>query len=66
MALSAAGWSADLTDRQPLAYVPVEPTLVAEVLADTAADGLSGRLRHRCRTVRIRLDLRPEDIANID
>jgi ATP-dependent DNA ligase len=60
-----ATWSSDLSDRQPLPYVPVEPTLVAEVEQDTATDGPFGRLRHRAAAVRPRLDLRPTDIDRI-
>jgi ATP-dependent DNA ligase len=58
-----AGWTGDLTDRQPLPYLPVEPDLVAEVLVDTAVDGPLGRARHRVTHHRLRLDLRPGDIA---
>jgi len=60
-----ATWSSDLSDRQPLPYVPVEPTLVAEVEQDTATDGPFGRLRHRAAAVRPRHDLRPTDIDRI-
>ena len=60
-----AAWSTDLSDRQPLAYIPVEPTLVAEVEQDTAADGPFGRLRHRAAAVRARFDLRPADVTRI-
>jgi hypothetical protein len=45
-----------------MAFVPVEPTVVAEVQVDTALDGRFGRIRHRCRHVRVRLDLRPSDL----
>ena len=57
------GWTADFTDRQPLVFVPVEATVVAEVEVDTALDGPFGRVRHRGRLVRIRLDLHPADIT---
>jgi ATP-dependent DNA ligase len=60
-----ANWSAELSDRNPLPYVPVEPTLVAEVEQDTATDGPFGRLRHRAAVVRPRLDLRPADLDRI-
>lgn len=60
-----AAWSPNLSERQPLAYVPVEPTLVAEVEQDTAADGPFGRLRHRAAAVRPRLDLCPTDLDRI-
>ena len=49
-------------ERLPLAFVPVEPTAVAEVEVDTVLDGPFGRVRHRGRLVRIRLDLHPEDV----
>jgi ATP-dependent DNA ligase len=39
-----ATWSANLSERQPLAYERVEPTLVAEVEQDTATDGPFGHL----------------------
>jgi ATP-dependent DNA ligase len=59
------GWSPTLTERQPTGYVPVEPSVVAEVETDTATDGPFGRLRHRCRHLRIRPDLRPADVTPI-
>lgn len=57
-----AAWSAGLSGREPLAFTPVEPTVVAEVEVDTALDGPFGRVRHCCRHVRIRLDLHPSDV----
>jgi ATP-dependent DNA ligase len=60
-----AGWSADLADRAPLPYVPVEPLLVVEVDADIARDGPFARLRHSCRFVRARPDLEPNDVVRI-
>ncbi|MEU8216716.1 ATP-dependent DNA ligase [Micromonospora taraxaci] len=58
-----ATWTSNFAERQPVAFIPVEPTLVAEVEVDTALDGPFGRVRHRGRLVRVRLDLRPEDVA---
>jgi ATP-dependent DNA ligase len=58
-----AGWTGNFAERQPLAFIPVEPTVVAEVEVDTALDGPFGRRRHRGRLVRIRLDLHPDDIT---
>ena len=57
-----AGWSVDLTDRQPLPYAAVEPTLVIVVVTDTVTDEPWGRLRHRATHVRVRPDLRPRDV----
>jgi hypothetical protein len=42
---SPATWSLNLGDRQPLRYVQVEPTVVAEIELD-AATGSAGRPRH--------------------
>lgn len=61
-----AAWSANLADHQPVAYVPVDPMLVAEVETDVAADGPFGRLRHGCRFVRLRPDLHPCDVDSVD
>jgi ATP-dependent DNA ligase len=58
-----AGWTPNFAERQPLAFIPVEPTVVTEVEVDTARDGPFGRLRHRGRLVRIRLDLQPADVT---
>jgi ATP-dependent DNA ligase len=58
-----AGSTPSFAERQPLAFIPVEPTAVAEVEVDTARDGPFGRLRHRGRLVRIRLDLQPADVT---
>jgi ATP-dependent DNA ligase len=56
-------WTGNFADRQPLPFIPVEPTVVAEVEVDTALDGPFGRVRHRGRLVRIRLDLHPDDVT---
>jgi hypothetical protein len=61
-----AGWAVDLADRRPLGYFQVEPTLVAEVTTDVARDGPLNQLRHPCRFVRVRPDLRPEDLVRLD
>jgi hypothetical protein len=58
-----AAWSAGLSGTEPLPFTPVEPTLVAEVETDTARDGPHGFIRHRCRYLRLRLDLHPRDIT---
>jgi hypothetical protein len=58
-----AGWRGVFGEREPLAFIPVEPTVVAEVGVDTALDGPFRRIRHRGRLVRIRLDLHPDDIT---
>jgi ATP-dependent DNA ligase len=58
-----AGWTGNFAERQPLAFIPVEPNVVAEVEVDTALDGPFGRIRHRGRLVRIRLDLEPVDVT---
>ena len=58
-----AAWTGNFADPQPLPYTPVELTVVAEVEVDTALDSPFQRIRHRGRLVRIRLDLRPADIA---
>lgn len=60
-----AAWSLDLGDRQPLPYIQVEPTLVAEVEVDTAQDGPFGKARHRVWHVRARPDLHPRDVQPI-
>lgn len=60
-----SNWSAGMPDALELGYVPVEPVVVAEVQVDTALDGAWGKIRHRCRYVRARLDLRPGDLPTI-
>jgi ATP-dependent DNA ligase len=61
-----AAWSGAWNGRAPVPFIPVEPTVVAEVQVDTARDGPLGRIRHRCRHVRIRLDLHPNDLGTAD
>jgi ATP-dependent DNA ligase len=56
-----ANWSLNLTDRQPLPYVQVEPTVVAEVEVDIAT-GPGGRPRHLARHIRTRAELLPEHL----
>ena len=58
-----AAWSAGLSGGEPVRFTPVEPTVVAEVEVDSALDGPYGRIRHRCRHVRVRLDLHPDDLG---
>lgn len=60
-----AGWTGNFAMRQPVEFIPVEPTVVAEVGVDTALDGPFGRLRHRGRLLRVRLDLHPADVTII-
>jgi ATP-dependent DNA ligase len=50
-----AAWQGQLGSPEDLAYEPVEPSLVAEVVADKAYE--NGRFRHRPRFARIRLEL---------
>ncbi len=52
----SAGWGV----KEPLAFHPVAPDLVAEVEADTALD--LGQHRHSVRYVRIRDDMIPGDV----
>ncbi|MEV4260565.1 ATP-dependent DNA ligase [Kribbella sp. NPDC049584] len=47
--------------KKPL--VKVQPTVVAEVSADAATQG--GQVRHGMRFVRVRADLRPEDLPTV-
>lgn len=56
-----ANWSLSLTDRQPLQYVQVEPTVIAEVEVDIAT-GPGGRPRHHARHIRTRAELLPEHL----
>jgi ATP-dependent DNA ligase len=56
-----ANWSLNLTDRQPLPYVQVEPTVVAEVEVDMAT-GPGGRPRHLVRHIRLRGELLPDHL----
>jgi hypothetical protein len=58
-----AAWTGDFAERQAVAFIPVEPTVVAEVEVDAALDGPFGHVRHRGRLVRIRLDLDPADVT---
>ena len=44
--------------------VKVQPTVVAEVSADAATQ--AGQIRHGMRFVRVRADLRPEDLPRLD
>jgi hypothetical protein len=56
-----ANWSLNLTDRQPLPYIQVEPTVVAEIEGDIAT-GTGGRPRHLTRHIRVRTELLPEHL----
>ncbi|MEU8216722.1 hypothetical protein AB0C47_13230 [Micromonospora taraxaci] len=37
-----ASWTDNFAERQPVAFIPVEPTLIAEVEVDTALDSPFG------------------------
>jgi ATP-dependent DNA ligase len=56
-----AGWTGIFGGRRRLPVVLVEPELVVEVAADAARE--YRRWRHIVRFVRIRADLRPEDLS---
>jgi ATP-dependent DNA ligase len=58
-------WSVDLTSRDPVLYLQVEPTLVAEIETDIAADGVFGKPRHRSTFLRTRPDLHPDEITKL-
>jgi ATP-dependent DNA ligase len=60
-----AGWLGHLTDRQPLPYLPVEPTLIAEINTDVATEGHYDRPRHPTTVLRIRADLHPRDLPRV-
>jgi ATP-dependent DNA ligase len=60
-----ATWSLTFADRQPLPYLQVQPTLVAEVELDTAT-GPAGRPRHLAHHVRVRADLLPDQLTPPD
>ncbi|GAA2577039.1 hypothetical protein GCM10010435_61490 [Winogradskya consettensis] len=47
LTLSARGADNCWLIPQPSAFIPAEPTLIAEVKVDTALDGPFGRFRHR-------------------
>ena len=49
-----------LPGSDPVEHTPVAPTLVVEIEADTAFE--AGRYRHGVKFLRVRADLRPEDI----
>jgi ATP-dependent DNA ligase len=53
-------WIGQLDRPGPLAYVQVEPLLVAEIVVDQAYD--RGRYRHPVRHLRLRADLDPADV----
>ncbi|GAA4580902.1 hypothetical protein GCM10023176_61090 [Micromonospora coerulea] len=55
-----ASWSGQLDRPEPLRYVQVEPTVVAEIEVDTAFE--HRRWRHRVWYVRPRLDLSVYDV----
>ncbi len=53
-------WSGQLDRPEPLRYVQVDPTVVAEIDADVAFE--HGRWRHRVRYGRARSDLSVYDV----
>ncbi|MFI6129480.1 ATP-dependent DNA ligase [Micromonospora sp. NPDC051141] len=53
-------WTGQLANRRPLPYVPVHPSVVAEVEVDLAYE--HGRWRHHSRFVRIRAELEPAEL----
>ncbi|SIM72370.1 ATP-dependent DNA ligase [Micromonospora cremea] len=55
-----ASWSGQLEGPEPLRYVQVEPTVVAEIDADVAFE--HGRWRHRVRYARARPDMSVYDV----
>ncbi|OKI40591.1 ATP-dependent DNA ligase [Micromonospora sp. CB01531] len=55
-----ASWSGQLDRPEPLPYVQVDPTVVAEIDADVAFE--HGRWRHRVRYARARPDLSVYDV----
>jgi ATP-dependent DNA ligase len=55
-----AGWSGQFEHGEPIDYQPVEPHLVAEVIADQAYE--AGRWRHSVRHLRLRTDLSPDEV----
>ncbi|WP_245718811.1 ATP-dependent DNA ligase [Micromonospora rhizosphaerae] len=55
-----ASWSGQLDRPEPLPYLQVEPTVVAEIAADVAFE--HGRWRHRVRYARFRPDLSVYDV----
>jgi len=57
----AGAWD---SDQQRIPLTRVQPTLVVEIDVDASTDD-SGRHRHQVRFVRIRPDLRPEDLPQI-
>jgi ATP-dependent DNA ligase len=56
-----AAWSLNFANRQPLHYLQVEPTVVAEIEADLAT-GTAGQQRHPARHLRTRPDLLPQHL----
>jgi hypothetical protein len=53
------------TDRTPLPYLPVGPTLIAEIETDTATDVPFDRPRHGATLVCVRPDLHPHDLPRL-
>ncbi|MFC0509073.1 ATP-dependent DNA ligase [Micromonospora costi] len=58
-----AAWSGQLDRPEPLPYVPVDPTVVAEIEVDTAYE--HHRWRHRVRFLRPRADLDASDVSGL-
>ena len=60
-----AAWAGRFTNRQPLPYQRVDPTLIAEIATDAATTGPFDRPRHAATLVRIRPDLHPRDLPRV-
>lgn len=58
-----AAWSGQLPHPEPLPYLPVEPTIVAEISVDTAFE--QHRWRHRVHHIRPRPDLDPAQVPSL-
>nr|WP_296064227.1 ATP-dependent DNA ligase [uncultured Actinoplanes sp.] len=56
-----AAWLGQFQRSEPLAYVPVRPSLVAEVIVDQAYE--AGRWRHQARFLRVRAELEASDVS---
>lgn len=56
-----ASWLGTFNTATPLTYTQLEPIIVVEVLADTAAE--HNRHRHAVRLIRLRSDLAPLDVT---
>ncbi|MEU1969393.1 hypothetical protein ABZ541_29060 [Micromonospora sediminicola] len=55
-----AAWLGQFDRSEPLAYLAVTPSVVAEIIVDQAYE--HGRYRHPVRYLRLRADLAPADV----